>query len=383
VIKWGVPEDFRTPGQLIRSLLEERGWDQRLLAVVLGVEETRISKLISGMKAVDAETAIALSEVFEIDPERLLDLQKSYDLAKARIAFRPDRGRANRALLFGQLPISEMIHRGWLDTENIRDIPQVEAALASFFGVRSPEEIEILPHAAKKTDTATPVTPAQLVWIYRVKQIAREMLVPPYSRSGALNAIEKLNHLLLSAEEARNAPRILAEVGIRFVIVESLKSAKIDGVCCWLDDTSPVIGMSLRFDRIDNFWFVLRHELEHVMRGHGRDKDVLDSELEVDRAGTGHVVSDEERVANEAAAEFCVPSASIEQFIARKAPIFAERDLLGFARTLRIHPGLVAGQLQRRTQRYELFRKHLVKIRSIIAPNAMVDGWGDVAPTGA
>ncbi len=374
-------EDFRTPGQYIRALLEERGWDQRVLAVVLAVEESALSKLISGSKALDAEMALALAEVFAVEPERFLELQQKYDLAKALIVSRPDKGRADRAVLFGQLPISEMIHRGWIDAKAIRDVVAVEAALTKFFGVSSAAEIEILPHAAKKTNTAAPVTPTQLAWIYRVKQIASEMLVPAYSRPALLRAIEKLKTLLLSAEEARKVPRILAEAGVRFTIVESLKSAKIDGICFWLNDASPVIGMSLRFDRIDNFWFVLRHELEHVLQQHGRDAIVLDADLEGERAGTGSTISEEERLANEAAADFCVSRNSIEQFIARKAPVFAERDILGFAKTLQIHPGLVAGQLQRRTERYDLFRKHLVKIRSIVSPSAMVDGWGDVAPT--
>ena len=48
---------------------------------------------------------------------------------------------------------------------------------------------------------------------------------------------------------------------------EALPSSKIDGVCLWLDQHSPVIGMSLRFDRIDNFWFVLGHEIEHALKG--------------------------------------------------------------------------------------------------------------------
>jgi HTH-type transcriptional regulator / antitoxin HigA len=93
-------------------------------------------------------------------------------------------------------------------------------------------------------------------------------------------------------------------------------------------------------------------------------------------------VSEEERVANGAAADFCVPRKKMDAFIARKAPFFAERDLLGFAKTLNVHPGLIAGQLQHRTGRYDRFRNHLVKIRSIVAPGAMVDGWGDVAPVG-
>jgi HTH-type transcriptional regulator/antitoxin HigA len=177
-------------------------------------------------------------------------------------------------------------------------------------------------------------------------------------------------------------PRILTESGIRFVIVESLTNAKIDGACLWLDDASPVIGMSMRFDRVDNFWFVLSHELAHVLEGHGKAAVMLDTELEGDRAGTGLEIPEEERVANRAASEFCVPQDKLDRFIARKAPFFAERDLIGFARTAGVHPGLVAGQLQRHVGRYDLFRKHLVKIRDKVTPGAMVDGWGDVAPVG-
>lgn len=372
--------DYRTPGQYIRALLDERAWDQRVLTAVLGVEDAAVSKLLSGRRTVDAPTAIALGEAFGIDPERFLQLQKQYELARARIEVIPDPARAARAQLFGELPIAEMITRGWLDAPGIRDIPKVEAALAKFFGVSAVADIEILPHAAKKTDTATPATPAQLAWIYRVKQIARDMVVAPYSRSALESALASLQHLLLSAEEARKVPRILAECGVRFAIVESLKSAKIDGVCTWLAENSPVIGMSVRFDRIDNFWFVLRHEIEHVLREHGKSAVILDAELEGDRAGTGSSISQEERAANEAAADFCVPAKLIDQFISRKAPLFSKRDMLGFANTIRVHPGIVTGQLQQRTGRYEIFRDQLVKIRTIVTAGAAVDGWGDVYP---
>jgi HTH-type transcriptional regulator/antitoxin HigA len=177
-------------------------------------------------------------------------------------------------------------------------------------------------------------------------------------------------------------PRILGECGIRYVIVESLSSAKIDGACFWLNDSAPVIGMSMRFDRIDNFWFVLRHEIEHVLRLHGQGAIVLDTELEGERAGVGDQVSEAERVANQAAVEFCVPQHALQRFIERKHPFFNDRDVVGFARTYKIHPGLVAGQLQHRTGRYDRLRNHQVKIRSIVAPGAMVDGWGDTAPVG-
>ena len=69
---------------------------------------------------------------------------------------------------------------------------------------------------------------------------------------------------------------------------------------------SPVISMSLRFDRIDNFWFVLRHEIEHILRKHGQTAMMVDIEFE-ENAGTSDNITEEEPIANEAATDFCVP----------------------------------------------------------------------------
>lgn len=371
---------YNTPGQYIKALLAERDWTQRLVAIILDIDETGLNQIINGKRDLSATMAIKLGEAFDVPPDGFLDLQKKYELSKARLEVQQDPHRANRAHLFKELPIQEMIKRGWLEAEDIRDVPKVEAALTKFFNASSFDEIEVLPHAARKTDTFSKITPAQMAWIYRVKQLANEMLVKRYSPTAVRNAIARLDELLLSPEEAMHVPRILAESGIRYVIVETLSPAKIDGVCFWLNDFSPVIGMTLRYDRIDNFWFVLRHELEHVLKGHGRRSIILDAELEGERAGTSENIAIEERIANEAAAEFCVPQKRLESFIARKAPFFHDRDVLGLANVLKIHPGLIAGQLQHKTGKFNLLRQYLVNIRHNVLPNAMVDGWGNIAP---
>jgi HTH-type transcriptional regulator/antitoxin HigA len=373
---------FRTPGQLIEALLDEKGWTKRVLAIVLEIDETGVGRLVSDKRSVDAELALILEEIFAVPAERFLDLQRSYDLAKARLSARPDPKRMTRAQLYGGLPVAEMIKRGWISADDVRDVPQVQTELMRFFGANRLEDIEILPHAAKKTQVNTVATPAQLAWLYRVKKIASEMLVARYSPSSVDSAIVKLKNLLSAAEEIRKVPRVLAEAGIRFLVVEALPSSKIDGVCFWLNDHSPVVALSTRYDRIDNFWFVLRHELEHVKCRHGLTTMMLDSDLEGENAGVGDSVNEEERIANEAAAEFCVPKKMMDAFIARKAPIFSERDILAFAKMISVHPGLIAGQLRRRTNRYDRFVNHLAKVRSIIAPNAITDGWGDVAQLG-
>jgi HTH-type transcriptional regulator / antitoxin HigA len=177
--------------------------------------------------------------------------------------------------------------------------------------------------------------------------------------------------------------RILAECGVRFVLVEPLPLGKIDGACFWLDHESPVIGMSLRYDRIDNFWFVLRHEIEHVLQNHGQ-ADVIGifDELDGNRAAVdGPGLPKEELIANRAATEFCIPQDELVEFIAQRNPFISERDVLSFARRVDVHPGLVVGQIHSRTGRYDFLRRYLVKIRQFILPEAITDGWGHVFPT--
>jgi HTH-type transcriptional regulator/antitoxin HigA len=272
-------------------------------------------------------------------------------------------------------PVREMIKRGWLE---LSDATMIETQLARFFGKETPGEIPYFgKHAAKKSSyEAREIPPSQLAWLFRVRQIARSISVPRYSEKGLRSAISEFQSLLYSPEEIRRVPRILMECGIRYILVEKLPNADIDGVCFWLDDHSPVIGMSTRRDKIDNFWFVLRHECEHVLQGHGREEEKIDDNLEGDQLST----DPEEVIANTAAQDFCVPTDKLTSFLARKHPFYYEKDVIAFARLLNRHPGLVIGQIQRRLNRYDYLARYLVKVRQFVLPGSIADGWGQVAP---
>ena len=168
--------------------------------------------------------------------------------------------------------------------------------------------------------------------------------------------------------------------GVRYILAEKLPGSLIDGVCFWLDSDSPVVGMSLRHDRIDNFWFVLRHEIEHVLQNDGQAEEIIDASLEGERAGVSENIPEQERRANREAAEFCTPQKRLKSFLQRKHPFYYERDVIALARVLQVHPGLVVGQMQRHLDRWAYLRRHQKKIRSLVTPGAIVDGWGQVAP---
>jgi HTH-type transcriptional regulator / antitoxin HigA len=364
--------DVPHPGFYIREELEARDWTQRDLAYILGTPEQAVNMIISGKRGISPEMAKALGEAFDVNPDLFANLQRAYDMARARD---PDPSIGRRARMQSAYPVREMIKRGWLQDT---DAAMLEMQMVQFFEVSNINDIPHLQHAARKSSYYNETPSAQLAWLFRVRQIAKTMVTGKYSEKAFREALSRLRALLVDPEETRHVPRILAECGVRFVIVEGLPNAKIDGACFWLDKNSPVIGLSFRFDRNDNFWFVLRHEIEHVLRRDGQSKEIID--VDMDALPTDGTLPVEEAAANSAAADFCIPKAEIESFFARKAPFFAERDVIGFARRINVHPGLVVGQIQKRTQRWDLLRRHLVKVRAHVLPGATVDGWGTPAP---
>jgi HTH-type transcriptional regulator/antitoxin HigA len=350
------------PGYYIKEEMEERDWSQRDLAFILGVSEQAINPILNGKRGISPEMAKVLGEGFDVPAEFFANLQQAYDLAQART---PDESVALRRVMQSTYPVREMIKRGWLEQS---DATMLQIQLTRFFDEPN------FAHAAKKTPGD--VSPAQHAWLYRVRQIAKSISVPTYSEKALRDVVSKeLPSLLYAPDEVRQVPRILTECGVKFILVEKLPNAKIDGVCFWLDGV-PVIGMSVQHDRIDNFWFVLRHECEHVLNQHGKEKEIMDVDLDA----VAISISEEERIANDAASNFCAPSDKLESWLNRKRPYYYERDVLAFSRTLERHPGLVVGQIRRKLNRYDYLSRYLVKIRHFVLPVSLADGWGQTVP---
>lgn len=362
------------PGEYLRDELEARGWSQVAFAEIIGRPVRVVNEIIAGKRAISPETARELGAALETGPEVWLNLEAVHQLRELERTKPAPTEIAHKARLSSFYPVREMIRRKWIEESKEPDV--LESRLLRFFEIKSLDEEPRLACAAKRSGDQKQLTPAQTAWLYRVKHLAGGMRVGRFSSSILRNALARLEAFREAPEEIRHIPRLLAESGVRLVIVEPLPASKIDGVCLWLDASSPVIGLSLRFDRIDNFWFVLRHEIEHVLNGDGKRVAMVDSELQSPNAPADEDLPPEERKANAAASDFCVSRAALNDFVARVGPLYSRTRVLNFARVHKVHPGLVAGQLQHRIKRYDLFRATLVPIRHFITPTAITDGFG-------
>ena len=101
--------------------------------------------------------------------------------------------------------------------------------------------------------------------------LANATPLPTAYRAGKVDPkfLRKVATLSWSAEGPRLAREFLAKHGIHLICVERLPRIHLDGAVLQLPDGTPVIGMTLRYDRLDNFWFCLLHELAHIGRHMG------------------------------------------------------------------------------------------------------------------
>jgi HTH-type transcriptional regulator / antitoxin HigA len=364
-----IPAEVFPPGEFLRDELDARGWTQADLAAILRRPPQVVNEIITGRKAITPETAHGLAAALGTSADFWMNLESAYRLAKTR---KDTDDVARRARLYSLAPVNEMARRGWI--KETEEPEALEQELKAFFEVQSLDETPNLCAAARKSTSYVETTPAQRAWMHRAKRLAFAVHAPQFRSSVFKREVASLRSFIASEHDLRRVPRFLAELGVRFVVVEHLPKTRIDGATLWLDDQSPVIAMSLRHDRIDYFWFTLAHEIMHVLHEDGWS---LDNDLVGDTRQPTEGKPEHEQRADREAADFLVPTHEIESFILRVRPLYYKKKIIQFANRIRVHPGIIVGQLQRREEiKYSHNREMLVKTRAAVIEASVSDGWG-------
>lgn len=157
------------------------------------------------------------------------------------------------------------------------------------------------------------------------------------------------------------APKVLKEMGIILVYQEAIPSAKVDGVVYVNDLGNPVIAMSLRYNRLDNYWFTLLHELSHVLLHY----DLLGAPIieDLDESDPNNLV---ESQADRMALDSFIPRNLWRGCTVMKT--LKEEDLFSFAKELGIHPAIIAGRIRTEKNAFKYFSKlvNSVNVRELI-----------------
>ncbi|MFW5689292.1 MAG: ImmA/IrrE family metallo-endopeptidase, partial [Spirochaetota bacterium] len=252
-------------------------------------------------------------------------------------------------------PLTEMRKRGYFaefqgSLQELRD--HCSEKVIEYLG-SVPEGLELEPallrstaHVRSSTKTTNPK--ALWAWQVRVLQEAYAQRLPGEYQRGAVTPewLRRLAQLSWSDQGPLLAREYVMKAGIHFVVEPHLQRTYLDGAACQTRNGSPVVALTLRYDRKDGFWFTLLHELSHVALHLDHGAEWFVDDLECTDTSTL------EREADEMASEALIPTAVWERSAPRSA-----RDVEALARELGISPTIVAGRARYETGEHRMFGK--------------------------
>ncbi len=174
--------------------------------------------------------------------------------------------------------------------------------------------------------------------------------------------LRKLAKLSANAEGPLQAQTLLKEHGIVLIIERNIPGMEVDGAA-FLVESIPVIGLTLRRDALDNFWFTLMHEVAHVILHY---KTGLASGFFDD---VEHAEVDEfEQEANKFASDLLVPAELWSRTPARIAKTSAPIENL--ATQLSIAPAIIFGRIRFERKNYTIFSDKIGRgtVRKLFLP---------------
>lgn len=193
---------------------------------------------------------------------------------------------------------------------------------------------------------------ALLAWRMCVLRKAREVNLTREYKPGSVTPewLRELAKLSAFDEGPKLAKEYLARQGITLVIESHFKRTFLDGAAM-LDNDRPIVALTLRHDRIDNFWFALLHELAHVAKHLNDENPVFIDDL--DRPNPERI----ENEADEMAQEALIPKDRWDTAKAKET--LSSDDAIAFADEIGVHPAIVAGRLRHETKNFRLL-SHLI-----------------------
>jgi len=336
------------PTVLIRARIAQN-LSQRELGELIGLKEQQIQRYESEQYA-----SASLARLKEIADALKLNIT---EIAEILSANNQTQVSNSTTLEWNKFPAKEMYKRGWFEgfSGSLKELTETANELVENFILKYTKKSALAMHH-KKVRSGSNIDPyALLAWECRIRDLASKVNIVKEYHSELLTKdwFENLKKLSVLSDGPIQAKIMLQEFGIILIIEPHLSSTHLDGAAMLLNGERPIIGLTLRYDRIDNFWFVLFHELIHITKHlqKGKVENIFD-DLPPD---TDTNFDDEiEKEADNLANELLLPSTVWEKAIPRY--VRSTQSVLSFASKMDISPAIVAGRIRREANNYVILK---------------------------
>lgn len=333
------PLDKPDPIEAIKFRMDQQGLTNKDLIPYFG-SAPKVSEVLSGKRTLSLNMIRKLSEGLGISAEILIQA--------------PDQTRACGIDIDWQaFPLAEMRKRGYFDgfSGTLQELKEYAAEQVSAFLNSVPSGFSLKPallrtSAHLRSNDKETDTYALWAWQVRVLQkVAKDKLSTNYKKDTVtLEWMQKVAKLSWSSQGPSLAKEYLNKHGIHFIVEPHLPKTYLDGAVCFSSDGNPVVALTLRHDRLDNFWFSLMHELSHIaLHLDGNESWYLD---DLDALGGDQVEQEADALAKEA----LIPE------VTWQSSVFADAaDVRLLSEKLEISPCIIAGRLRHEASDHKLF----------------------------
>lgn len=340
--------DFSTPGQAIRFLLNKKDWTQEDLARILSISLKHTNELIKDKKSISLDIAMSLEKVFDFTVLDWLTIDVEFQLSKKIQDNKNDLVKRS-VYLYEFMPINELIKKGWLMAYTSRK--ELDKQIKSFWNISKNEDInhsflesKSLQLRYKKSESFNDSFKEfnALVWHQKAINFSNKIKVKDFDKEKLYDLMLDMHKYTLMNNGVSKFVTELGNVGVKFCLLSHLSKTYLDGAA-FMVDKNPMVALTGRYDRVDNFWFTLAHELSHVYLH--LDHTGFKRTIYIDDTTKGKkATSKEEKEANNMASDLLLLD-KIFDYFDNDFGYITEEKVLSFSEKFKLHPSILVGML--------------------------------------
>jgi HTH-type transcriptional regulator/antitoxin HigA len=349
------PPTLPDPVEAIKFRMEQANLKPADLVPFIG-SKSRVSEILSGKRKLTVEMMRALEAGLGIPAKVLLG--------------QPIQDENSQYHNWDAGVLKEMKERGYFGKSSLKTSNPADLVRHFFEPICSPAQLLGMLRQSSYRSSPRTDRHALAAWAGAVLKKAEQAKVPIKYKKGAVNLDFMRELAKLSVKE--NSPLLVKEFlkkhGIILVVEKHFSKTYLDGATILINRDHPVIGLTLRYDRLDNLWFTLMHELAHVSLHYDQDVKLFYDEIE---GVKGVNLNEKEQEADRMAEEALLPRSKWEVSPARLIPSFLAAKSL--AAEVGVHIAIIAGQMRHKGKAYSYLNKivHEAKVRHYFPE----EGW--------
>lgn len=340
------------PGTILRYELEDRKISQKDFAVMIGMRKSHLNELIRGKRPMTKPIADKVESSIGISAVSLVNMQTQYEYDMKMIEQRgiEEIEAQNILRLYDELfDVKTLFKRLG---KRLSTASQQVQYIVDTLCLPQPAELKLETSGMFRKSAKTGQDPRMLMtWKLLAESQAREQTVTgtfnQEKQKEVVKALATALHSNCSTEDA--VKEILSNAGIAFCVEEKVDKASVDGYS-YIENGTPYIILTKRYNRIDNFAFALMHEVGHIYL-HYIDSNRIDSKLSIPDYDNESV---EEREANAFAANALIPDEEWRNAPkVRVNPIVIQRKYTQWATEKGLNKWIVLGRISYETGMYK------------------------------